>query len=244
MARIFRKLDPLPDRCHVLLIGAPRSGTTLLASMIARHSEVSMINEDVTGRVLRKLLGRSVTGNKLCVPNQIQLDRKSGFGSRLLKNLGLIREAPRSKYSITDYLELPNLKVIAIMRDGNDSISSMVSRGGSGLKKAARRWGEAIETIWKIKCRHETRILIVTFEDLVSSPENTIQKACRFLDLDFQAQMLDGHKHNPYYPEAELKKDRAHRHKMEKIDLGVERLVPAAFQKYQELSAYVQEKRS
>ncbi|MGH7845548.1 MAG: sulfotransferase, partial [Candidatus Binatia bacterium] len=33
------------EQRHVLVLGAPRSGTTLLASMIARHRDVSMLDE-------------------------------------------------------------------------------------------------------------------------------------------------------------------------------------------------------
>ena len=94
--------------------------------MVGRHGDIGMINEDVTGRGMRTLLGRRLTGNKLCVPNQIRLKRKSFFASRLLKKLGIIAESPRSKYSITEYLDRPNLKVVAIIRDGNDSIASMI----------------------------------------------------------------------------------------------------------------------
>ena len=50
MAKIFRKPNPFPDRPYLLLIGAPRSGTTLLATMIGRHTDVGMLNEDVSGR--------------------------------------------------------------------------------------------------------------------------------------------------------------------------------------------------
>ena len=240
-SKIFRKPDLLPDREHFLLIGAPRSGTTLLAAMIGCHSEVGMINEDITGRGLRQVLGRRVTGNKLCVPNQIQLQRRGHPTLRLLKKFGIVAEAPRSKYSIKDYLELPNLKVIAIVRDGNDSISSMVSRGRSALKKAIRRWSQAIETIYELKETHGERVLVVAFEDLVLDPLVTMRTVCRFLGLAFQPLMLDGHKYNAYYPQPKLNEEKAYRHKRENIDLGLAERLPQIWQRYQELLRYAQE---
>jgi len=105
------------DMNYLLVIGAPRSGTTLLATMIGRHTEVGMLNEDTRGKAFRRVLGKSITGNKLCVPNQIQMKRKSVFALRLFKKLGLMAESPRSEYAIEDYLQLPNLKIIAILRD-------------------------------------------------------------------------------------------------------------------------------
>lgn len=226
---------------YLLLIGAPRSGTTLLATMIARHGEVSMINEDVTGRGMRHLLGRRLTGNKLCVPNQIRLKHKSFFGSRFLKKLGIITESPRSKYSITEYLAFPKLKVVAIIRDGNDSISSMVSRGKSKLKKAARRWAEAVVTIYELKRNYENRILIVAFDDLILKPEETMRSVCQFLGLAFDGQMLDGPKYNPFYPESQLRKEKTRQHREERIDLHLECVVPTAWQKYHELLTQVRQ---
>jgi hypothetical protein len=208
--------------------------------MIGRHTEVGMVNEDVRG--IGRVLGKQVTGNKLCVPNQIRLKRKSFFGSRLLKKLGIIAESPRSKYSIIEYLAFPRLKVVAIIRDGNDSIASMISRGKSKLRKAARRWGEAVETIYELKKTHENRILIVAFDDLILQPQETMKKVCQFLGLAFDGQMLDGPKYNPYYPASRLQKEKTHQYKKDRIDLHLESVVPAAWQKYHELLASVRRK--
>lgn len=236
-----REIFPGPDGSrqsrHVLVIGAPRSGTTLLATMIGSHSQVGMINEDVTARGLRKVLGRAITGNKLCVPNQIQLEQRSRFGRRWLKKIGIVREAPRSLYSITDYLSLPNLKVIAIVRHGNDSISSMMVRGKSKLKKAVRRWAEAIETIGELKRRDPARLSVVAFEDLVLSPENTLGEICRFLEISFEPQMLQAYLHNRFYPESRLNTEKAYRYERENSELQIEALAPAAVRMYEELVA-------
>lgn len=233
--KMFRGPDGLQQRRHVLVIGAPRSGTTLLATIIGRHSEVGMMNEDITGRGLRKVLGRTITGNKLCIPNQIQLERASRFGWRWLKKLGVVGEAPRSQYSITDYLQLPKLKVVAIIRHGNDSISSMMVRGKSKLKKAVRRWAEAIETIGELKRSYADRLLVVNFEDLVLSPEKTVREICRFLEINFEAQMLDGYLYNAKYPETRFNAEKAYRCVKENRELGVEVLAPAAVRIYENL---------
>ncbi|HKY09388.1 MAG TPA: sulfotransferase [Candidatus Binatia bacterium] len=223
-------------RDHVLVIGAPRSGTTLLATMIGSHSDVGMVNEDVDVRAMGRVLGRPFTGVKLCVPNQIRLEKKSHFGSQLLKKLGLIAEAPKAYFSITEYLSFPNLKVIGIIRDGNDSVHSMMVRGKSKLKKAARRWGEAIETIHIVKQRYGDRVLVVSFDDLVLEPEATIRATCEFLGLSFEDRMLRGHKLNPYYPQAGLDQEKAHRSDDQRPDLNLEKIVPLACQLYREMA--------
>jgi hypothetical protein len=203
--------------------------------MIGRHTEVGIVNEDVTGRGVASVLGKQVTGNKLCVPNQICLNRRPFLGQRLLKKIGLVSEAPKSRYCIRDYLELPNLKVLAIIRDGNDSVSSMMRRGETRLRKAARRWAEAIETIYDLKVKEPERVLVVSFDDLVLDPVNTLESVCAFFDLSFEERMLDGPEHNPYYSEAQLIKEKTRGGQTEKIKLFVEKRVPAAYAKYRRL---------
>jgi len=61
---------------HLLIIGAPRSGTTLLAAMIGAHSKVAMLIEDRFFSI-KKLTGKEVLANKLCIPHQLEIDRKS-----------------------------------------------------------------------------------------------------------------------------------------------------------------------
>ncbi|GEM_PF-964634 len=238
---MFRKPDPLPQRRHLLLIGAPRSGTTLLATMIGRHTDVGMVNEDVTGQSIRKVLGKQLTGNKLCVPNQIRLERRHFFAAKALKSLGVVAEAPKSKYSIRDYLDLPNLKLIAIIRDGSASVSSMMVRGRKELRKAARRWAEAIETIDALKRQYGERVLVVNFEDLLLYPESVLRQICAFLNLAFQEPMLQGYEDNPYYPGAQLDTEKAQPRKENGIDSKLSGLAPSAYKKYQALAAAARE---
>lgn len=206
--------------------------------MVGRHTDVGMLNEDISGRGIRIILGKQVTGNKLCVPNQIELTQRNCFGRRFLKNLGFLAEAPKSRYCILDYLEIPNLKILAIIRDGDDSVSSMVSRGKNKLRKAARRWSEAIETIYELKQQYGERVMVVAFDDLLLRPGTVLEKVCTFLGITFQEQMLDGYQHNPYYPETELKTEKAHQKKAEKAGSSSITLAPPAYRKYQELLAH------
>jgi hypothetical protein len=224
-------------REHVLLIGAPRTGTTLLGTMIGSHSEMGMVNEDVDVRALGRVLGRQLTGVKLCVPNQIRLEKKSFLGSQLLKKVGMIHESPKSHLSIKEYLEIPTLKVIAIIRDGNDSVHSMMVRGKSRFKKAARRWAEAVETIYVMKNTCPDRILVLTFENLVLDPRTTIQNVCDFLGIAFEERMLRGHELNPYYPEPELLAEKAQRHNRKELPFDLQRAVPRAVKHFEELVA-------
>jgi hypothetical protein len=237
---IFKKPDKLPYRRQVLLLGAPRSGTTLLATMIGRHTDVGMLNED-PGRGIGKVLGKAVTGNKLCVPNQIRLGSHGSARLRWLKKMGLATEAPASIYSIEDYLALPNLKVLAIIRDGNDTVASMMTRGKNRLRKATRRWSEAIETIYTLRRRYGSRVLIVGFDDVVLHADSVLHRICSFLDIEFQERMLDGQRYNPFYPQAGLDREKTRARTDKKVDLDLGRIAPRALAMYQELMAQARE---
>jgi hypothetical protein len=90
--------------------------------MISRHTEIAVLNED-KGWAMRRLLGKAVVGNKRCVPNQIELKKRSRLHFRFLKTLGVAKEYQSSEYCIEDYLRLPRIKIIGLIRSGNDVIS-------------------------------------------------------------------------------------------------------------------------
>lgn len=219
---------------HLLIIGAPRTGTTLLATMISRHTEIAVLNED-KGWTMRKLLGKSIVGNKRCIPNQIELKRRSKLYIRLWKKIGVAKEYQSSQYSIEDYLTLPHIKVIGIIRDGNDAISSGMRRGKKGFQGAAYRWCRAIEIIHELKTRLPQQTLVVSFEDLVMYPRENMERIAVFLGVDYQDRMLEGPIYNPWYPETGMNREKVNRAKKEHIDFKLGELFPAAISQYREL---------
>ena len=198
---------------HLLIIGPPRSGTTLLISIVGRHSEVALLNED-DGWAMTRIMSKKVVGNKRCVPNQIELKKKrSGvFGVKLFRRLAFADEYPRSKYSIEDYLRLPNMKIIGLVRNGNDVISSIIRRGKRSFRTASYMWCRAVEIMHELKKKHPDKLLVVSFEDVVLNPERNIKRIVSFLGLEFQSEMLEGYKYNWYYPETELNRDKVNRY--------------------------------
>lgn len=221
-------------RSHLLIIGAPRSGTTLLAAMIGRHTEVGILNED-KGWAMKSVIGRQIVGNKRCVPNQIELEKRGIFHFRMLKTLGIAKEYQSSKYSIKDYLALPRLKIIAIVRGGNDVISSIMKRSEKNFHGAAYRWCRSIEIIHELKQTYPDRLLIVSFEDLVLNPKANMERAAAFLNLEYQDHMLEGPRYNPFYPEQTMNEDKINRARKEGIEYNLAEQFPSTCQKYAEL---------
>ena len=224
------------QRRHLLIIGAPLTGTTLLATKINRHADIGVLNED-DGWAMRRLVGKHVVGNKRCIPNQIELKRRGFFKLRLWKNLGIMKEYQSSEFSIEDYLTLPEIKVIGIIRNGNDSISSGMRRGRKSFHGAAYRWCRAVEIMHILAKRHPEIVLIVSFEDLVMHPKENMQRVATFLSVDYQERMLEGPMFNPWYPEAGMNPEKVNRSAKEKVDFNIEQKFPAFHAQYLDLLA-------
>jgi Sulfotransferase family len=219
---------------HLLILGAPRSGTTLLATMISRHTEIAVMNED-KGWGMRQILGKTFVGNKRCVPNQIELKKRSWLHFRFLKTIGLAKEYQSSEFSIEDYLTLPNIKVIAIIRAGDDVVSSVMGRSEKNFRVASYRWCRSIEIIYELANSHPDIVLVISFENLVLHPRENMERVAAFLNVEYQDRMLEGPQYNPWYPEAGMNQEKADRSKREKIDFKLSDRFPEVWRKYQEL---------
>jgi hypothetical protein len=219
---------------HLLILGAPRSGTTLLATMISRHTEIGVLNED-RGWAMCRLLGKAVVGNKRCVPNQIELKKRSRLHFRFLKSLGLAKEYQSSDYGIEDYLRLPNIKIIGLIRSGDDVVSSVMGRSEKSFRVASYRWRRAVDVIYGLKQSHPKTVLVVSFEDLVNRPRENAQRVAKFLNVEYQERMLEGPQYNPWYPEAGMNKEKVNRAQREAIDFKLAERFPETYRRYQEL---------
>lgn len=179
-------MDYAVNRTHLLILGAPRSGTTLLTSMIGRHDRVALLLEDKRF-TFTQIVSKAVVGNKLTIPGQLE------FQEHMDKTY-------YSKYPIERYLHLPNLKMIFIVRHGRDVIASIMKRAQKPYDYASYQWRRAIEIMGELQRRFPGDVLMVSYEDLLKQPEAHMKRACEFLGLSYQPEMLEGYKSNPLYP--------------------------------------------
>ena len=189
---------------NLLILGAARSGTTLLATMLASHSQIGVLFEDLWGGAGRTL-ARRYKGVKLCVPNQIELRYYWSIIDLVLARIPKLRDltplfkTAMSKYSISDYLMNDELKLVAILRDVESVTSSMQKRTSRTSQEAIAEWSRNVEVIYTLYEQHPDRMIIVNFNNLVTSPENTARALCEFLEVDFEPNILEAYKHTPIY---------------------------------------------
>lgn len=118
-------------------------------------------------------------------------------------------QTPRNVLYIEELLELyPDSKIIAMVRDPRDILLSQKRKwkrrflGAKNipLSESFRSWINyhpiTISKLWRINTHIITQyenhpsVLMVRFEDLIASPEKTIQKVCTFLSIKYSSNML------------------------------------------------------
>ncbi|PQJ35075.1 hypothetical protein BSZ35_11135 [Salinibacter sp. 10B] len=236
-------------RTGCLLVGSPRSGTTLCATMIGSHPDVGMVIEDL-GHAGHTIPGVKVWGNKLCIPNQIRLDpipddrslwRRLEDGVRAV--IGRPRRRPQfmesyppppsQQYTIRTYVE-KEAKLVAMIRDPDHVVDSIRRRGpASTVDLAKERWSQAARTISRASEEYPDRTHLVRFVDLVERPKVVMSDICVFLGLPFSLDMIEGHSGARQYEREKIDPSVAHR---DVQSYNLDAYDPEAFRAYKKLT--------
>ena len=206
----------VPDS-HMLVLGAPRSGTSLLAAMIGSHPDIALLNEELSGASL-SIFAKPIKGVKLCAPHQIEIDHSAsaqGFASvrgkvRRLTNAArkaLGRPQPsggfrKSALSIRDYqAAAERFLVIGIIRSPEQVIASIMRRGNQSRKTAEYRWSRLIEILHQLATeqRAGSEVTIIRFDRLVTHPERTLRDCLKAVGLEFTESVMEGFRHTRQY---------------------------------------------
>ncbi len=86
----------------------------------------------------------------------------------------------------------PDARFVVLVRDGRDVALSLMSVpfGPNNVWAAARFWAEGIRRGLDAEARHPGRVLTVRYEDVVAEPRASVQRVCRFVELDYDEEML------------------------------------------------------
>jgi hypothetical protein len=89
--------------------------------------------------------------------------------------------------------ELPDARIIHMVRDPRDRYASVRRRNGQDLSRvgaATGRWLASARAGRHNERRYPGRYLVVRYEDLVRQPEATMRRLCAAIDLDYSPHML------------------------------------------------------
>lgn len=209
---------------RIFLVGAPRSGTTILQSLLAAHPEIISFPES---KFFHYLLCDKLTANlstrlgsffrdEINRPellndfddNQTVANKASWF-VRILDGLAVeenksiwLEKTPEHIYFIEDIQRLiPDAKFIHILRNGMDTIASMyeATRTFSDLWGGIWDLEHCIER-WKYavltshKYVNKSRHMFVKYEELIDNKNLVLAGICDFIGIEYDAAMLINYK--------------------------------------------------
>jgi tetratricopeptide (TPR) repeat protein len=200
---------PADDR-PVFVVGMPRSGTTLLETMLDAHGQIHGVGElstipELAGAIPRLLGGGSTYLQHLDRLPEIAPD----LGRAYLTELdglapGAVRAVDKMPHNALHLAVvatcLPGARVIWMDRDPDDvAVSCFQKTLSAGLPWATslagiRCWQrnlDRLRTHWEAVLPNP--MLTVRYEDLVADPEAQSRRVCAFLDVPFDEEMLRFH---------------------------------------------------
>jgi hypothetical protein len=193
-------------RCFCLFIGYPRSGHSLVGSLVGAHPNAVIAHElDALAYVRSRLVhrdllysliirrdrafgsaGRVWTGYEYSVPGQAQgrFEELLVFGDK--RGGGTSTRLGRRPEHLDRLERLVGVDVhmVHVIRDPFDTIASMHLRGNRPLTDSVDRFFDLCATNDAIRRRRPGSVLDVRLDDLVEAPATAVRRLVGFLGLD------------------------------------------------------------
>jgi len=184
--RTVRKLSKSP----IVVCGCPRSGTTLLISILDSHPKIHVIPFE-TGVLNYRAKHKRVFKNEGLHFAFSKFQILAYLFSTKIKNTAN-RWSEKHPFNIINVSEINrmyrnNIKIINMIRDGRDVVSSKHKR--LGYIATPKLWYKAIQEARKFELKDN--FISIRYEDLVLNPQKELEKVVKFLDLECDFDMND-----------------------------------------------------
>jgi sulfotransferase family protein len=189
--------------------GCPRTGTTLLYSILTSHSRIYLGlesgllagNQDLDHLARRLEVPRSTLEDALsqsyCVPDFIQR-----VLTGIMKQRGRVRWGDKSPMNVAFVDRLfawfPNGRFIHVIRDGRDAACSLRTWSmRNGIRETVTHpWSQCVaqwvaSTRQGLRWRTDSRYYELKYESLIESPERTIEELLQWLNEPWEPAILD-----------------------------------------------------
>lgn len=209
----FKEIDTF-----CLFIGHGRSGHSVVGALLDAHPNIVISDEaDSMGMLLRGFTREQIL-SALILKSQWQAYRKrtkSGLGEKKYSywvpgqwqgkyqklivvgdskagiTVDHLEKNPGALEQFKSLLQL-KLKIILVLRNPYDNISTMVLRGGLSVEKTAENYFKKFETIKKISDQIDPKnLIVIRHEELIEQPRETLKKANDFLGIESFDDYLD-----------------------------------------------------
>lgn len=191
------------DSRTIFVVGAPRSGTSLVQSVLAAHSRLFSIPGETGIFSHQNIFGRRHFGLSW-VENQA-LFRESrdvvdffDRGVRLLESRSegrtFVEKTPQHVLRLAFLIRrFPMARFVHVVRDGRDCLVSARSHAGIPQASSARRfavyWKRCVEA--PLGVEPHPRLVRLRYEDFARAAPAELERLMRFLELEVEDRQLD-----------------------------------------------------
>lgn len=185
--------------CDFIVLGAGRSGTSLLMAQINQHSQLACALESgavpILSNPVKGLLRRDSPNNRMRRFAQhcdaaANKSTKAFYGNKITTEQLLLPLPEQPEAAIKNFLKyFSNKPIIFLVRDGRTCIPSKVKRGEKSLPEAIFFWKAAAVMLEYLKAHHN-KLLVLKYEDLLNAPEKLLLQVCGFLGVPWEVEML------------------------------------------------------
>jgi len=192
----------------VFLVGFPRSGTTLLDTILRSHSKIEVVEEQPTLKAAEALLrsiGYSDLANNI-VPPKLLTDARKTYEAEFYQHIGgytpgsvYIDKLPLNLLRVPlIHLLYPQAKFIMALRHPMDTILSCWMQNFKlnpamanmvDLERVAEFYCVAMKLFKIYRAQYNLSVHQIRYEDLLEGISEEISALLNFLDLDWETQM-------------------------------------------------------
>lgn len=175
------------ERGPIIIGGSPRSGTTLLLSILSSHPDIYCVREEAWAFYETDSLSEfeTIVDEHLWphIPDGAEWSHRRWC-----------EKTPRNVFAIKNLINFfgPDLRFIHIIRDGRDVITSKHPHDPS------RFWVEEEEWVWTVteglQYRDHPQVLMVRYEDIVLEFESSIKRILEFTGDPIVESVLNWHR--------------------------------------------------
>jgi len=211
-------IDELLDNSNFkfLIIGAGRSGSSLMAGILDFHPEIEvgmeffsidcLMGRKFRTRNTKKLAHERTDAFLFACARVAQRKSKKIWGNKMtteqLYGLEHHNKINTESVNVFDlfFKKMGNLKIIHILRDGRANVYSKMKRAELPLKQACDRWKYAV-SVYKYLQNNCEHCFFLRYEDLIRDPSGQLHQLCKFIGIPFRQEMLQGTMNKKMLPE-------------------------------------------
>lgn len=203
-----------------LIVGAGRSGTSLLMGMLDEHPDLEVAMEsfsmdclmgyglEVPAAKIKSDMAnvRCQTFKEKCQTEAAKHPAKIWGNKITTEQIYGLEDHNSANGSDLPYLDLlfnqllKGIKVIFLLRDGRTCVRSKIRRTGQSMEHACQRWKYSLHVMRFLQNHHKNNC-VLRYENLVRNPITTLNTVCRFLSIPYNDVMLNGVSNVKIFPE-------------------------------------------